>query len=208
MVAHQCGRELVQAIAQVLHAAPGPGDVGTDALEARLVALGEIEDLAAVVEGELVGVLPGAVDYDPLGLGEGLHQGLHVPRRATAGEDRDRPAAAGGIVEHRQQAPLLLQVARSVVRRRLAVIGVDLRIGSIAAHGGAVGLAKLHAPDHETGHAALLPGVEALHVALHPVLKRAVVAQEDPSLHPSYLSGSSMAQRKPTIALWPFQASR
>ena len=104
MVAHQCGRELVQAIAQVLHAAPGPGDVGTDALEARLVALGEIEDLAAVVEGELVGVLPGAVDYDPWVWGKAFIRACTcpvVPPPAKIVIGQPRPAASSSIASRR-----------------------------------------------------------------------------------------------------------
>jgi hypothetical protein len=51
----------------VLHAAPGSVDVSADPSEARLLALAEFEDLATVVEGQLVGVLAWAVDDDPLG---------------------------------------------------------------------------------------------------------------------------------------------
>ncbi len=131
---------------------------------------------------------PWAVDDDPLGLWEGPHQGLHVRGRATSGKDGDRPAAAGGIVEHRLQAPLFLQVSWSLLRGRLAVIDVDFWIGSVAAHRGAVGLAKLHSPYYETGHTTLLPSVEAPLVTLHPVLEGAVVAQKDPGFHLTHTS--------------------
>ena len=84
--------------------------VGADPGEAALLAGAHLEQLAAVVEGQLVVVLARAVDDEARHLGEGVGQVLEGALRGPGAEDEDRPAAAGGVVEHGVEPALLLGV--------------------------------------------------------------------------------------------------
>lgn len=128
-------------------------------------------------------MLPWTVNDDALGLGEGAHQVLHVRRRAATGKNHDRPIASGGVVQHCLQLLLFFPVACSLLRWCFVMIGIDCRVWCVGTNLRAIRLAKEHASDHQAGHTAFLPRVEALFVALHPVLERAVVAEEYPGLH-------------------------
>ena len=175
-VADPVRRQLVQAPAHGGDAAVDAVQVGADLGEAGLLAGAHLEQLAAVVEGQLVVVLAGAVDDESRHLGEGVGQVLGVAGRAPGPEDEDRPAAAGGVVEHGVQAALLLRVDGGLVGRTLAEALVDLGVRRPAA-----GAVEAHAAHHEAAHAAVVPGVEALLESLHPVLER--VVGEDPAVH-------------------------
>jgi hypothetical protein len=86
--------------------------------------------------------------------------------------------------------------------------GEDGGVGCIGAHRTAVVANKLHTPNGQTRDATCFPGVEAFFVALKPVFEGAVIAEEDPRLHGPSPFDTSMAQRKPTMALFPFHAPR
>ena len=77
----------------VADAAMDAVDVGARLRQARVNMLVDLEGFAAVMESQFVGMLSGAVADHARGLRKGVHQILHVRRRADSREDEHLPAA-------------------------------------------------------------------------------------------------------------------
>ena len=173
----------MQALAQMGDAAADAVDLGAGLREALLLPRAQLQQFAAVVEGELVVVLPRAVGDHPVRLRKGVHQVLHLHGGPGAAEDQDAPAAPGGVVEH----PLQLLLLSGIARGRFGWLGseglVQLAVRSPGRNPGAVLLKEGHAADGEAAHPAVLPCVEAILEAVEPVLEGTVAAGKHPEFH-------------------------
>ena len=157
-------------------------DFRADLREALFLSRAQLQQLAPVVEGELVVVLPRAVGNHPVRLRESVQQVLHVHGGPDAAENEDAPAALGGVVEHPLQLLLLCEIAPARFGRLGSNASYSLRSGAQAgifvpsSWRNSMRPTASRAPRHP-------PGIEALVETVEPVLVRTVAAGEHPEFH-------------------------
>ena len=144
------------------------------------LVLANLEQLAAVVEGELVVIFTGTVDDDPVHLRVAIDEALHVCRGAGV-EHHDVPFALLGVIEHLAQGFLLLLVARLRLGCVQAEFPVYRRVLWEGGHRAVVVLHEEHAPHDDAAYASLFPGVEDLFVVRHVALEW--IEGENPAFH-------------------------
>ena len=175
-IAHFSRCQLMKPRPQVFDAPLQAVQVVSQGREALVLARPDLEQLAPVVEGEFVVLLPRTVDQESMGLGEGVHgvldrrgvadgaiwiffHGQASPAQARA-EGDDMPSALRRVVEHGGELTFLLPVAGRLSRWIDAEGPVHGGVAAEDRNPRSVLELQVQITHHDAGDTAVLPRVE------------------------------------------------